>query len=209
MTTPRAPDAHGRPVHMRQRVAAVFTVSLVLLGCAKEGRFLTTTPDPRHAPAFSEFMKTQQVHVDLSTPPTRERVGMGPVVNAVIIERTATEMLDVNFTLPGGKRLHVPAFGVVFSTDYADPDTAPPRQIIINRRVSDPDAARDALAADAAALGLPAADVDRWYTRAKVPTDGPDNDRLSNPMKIGYLTVVIATSHNSERQVLLTYSLEW
>lgn len=166
--------------------------------------------DDRHSPAFAHFMSTQTVHVDLTSPPDRAKVGMGPRGGAVIVERTSEDrMLDVAFTLPAGKRLRVPAFGVTFHTDAADPDTAPPRNIVVNRRVPDADAARSALLADADALGFDRAEVERWYAdHGKRPLRPLDTGRVSIT-QVSYLQIAITTRQSDGGDVQIDYLLSW
>ncbi len=162
----------------------------------------------RYSEAFHRFMQTQQVHVDLTTPPTREEVGLGPESTAVIVGRTGDKMLDVKLALPEGKQLHVPAFGVVFSADLDGRRDLPPREIVVNRRFSDLAAAHEALVQDGRAIGIDDDETERWYADM---TAGSLPEAMSRnfEVELGYMRANVEVIIRAGQDDLINYTFLW
>lgn len=172
-----------------------------------------TTDDPGTGPAAAvreRFDQTQEVHLDLREPVSREEVGMGPGESDNIVERAGGgRFLDVEFTLPGDVLLDVPAIGVVFADAVGSLDNSPVERIIINRVEPDPAAARAALEAAVPVLGLDAQAVDKFFTRLR-PDDAFGDQRVFTGPAIGYLSPTVEVIYSGRQaRLIINYTLSW
>lgn len=178
---------------------------------AAEAPSSSTPPgDGSAAAARERFRQTQEVHLDLREPVTREEVGVAAGEPDFILERGGGDrFLDVELTLPGGQVLDVPAIGVVFANDVGDPRDAPVQNIIVNSVAEDVPSARAAISAAAPVLGLDAAAVDRFFERLR-ESKTEDSGRVFDGKPVGYLRPTVEVFYRgSERRVAINYSLAW
>ena len=151
------------------------------------------------------FDETQQVHVDLTEPPTREEVGIEPGRSTCIVERSGGDrFLDVELTLPGGGVLDVPAIGVVFT---GEGDDALPTQIIVNAVAADVAAAQRAVNRVVALLGLDQAEVDDFFSIDPSRT----TNRVFTGKPVGYVRLpeVEVFLRGPDRRVAVNDTLSW
>ncbi len=162
------------------------------------------------ATARERFEQTQEVHLDLREPVTREEVGVAPGEPGLILERAGGDrFLDVELTLPGGQVLDVPAIGVVFANDAGDPREAPVQNIIVNSVTEDVPSARAAVTAAVPVLGLDARAVDSFFDRLR-EGKGEDSGRVFLGPPLGYLRPSVEIFYRgSERRVAINYELSW
>ena len=151
------------------------------------------------------FDDTQQVHVDLTEPPSREDVGIEPGRSTYIVERSSGDrFLDVELTLPGGVVLDVPAIGVVFT---GEGDDALPTQIILHAAEPDAAASRRAVDRVVSVLGLEQAEVDDFFSRDPSRT----TTRVFTGKPVGYVRLpeVEVFLRGPEESVAVNYTLGW
>lgn len=159
------------------------------------------------------FMETQQVHLNLRDPLSREDAGIPKKLNTLIIERTSSDhMLDVEFLLPEGKKLTVPAIGVVFSAAPGAPDGAQPEKIVINRVEPNLAQAEQALLAAAEKFNFDP-DLVRQFIRSAREAKGQSAVYTTQSFparRVGYLLLEINARATPESdQVQINYKFYW
>lgn len=157
------------------------------------------------------FEKTNRVHLDLRDPLTRKDQIIATGRNSVIVERqSGDEMLDVEFLLPEGKVLDVPAYGVVFSAAPGAPAGAPPETIVVNRVEPNLDQAAQALRRAADKFDFDTERIEQFVRTAR-PAARPAS-KYSNMVfpsrQIGYLRLQIEVRENPD-DVQINYTLYW
>lgn len=160
------------------------------------------------------FTQTQQVHLDLTDPLTRQEAGIPEKRNSVIIERSGGDhMLDVELRLPEGKVLDVPAIGVVFSAPPAAPEGTQPQTIVVNRVASTAEEVRQALLAAAEKFGFDKDAMLEFAHDVAIARRGDGYrfmNRAFNPaQKIGYLWLSISARYDGEDRIQINYDLTW
>lgn len=189
-------------------VAALAVVATVTGGCTVE-RVSSETWSER----AERFEETQQVHLDLRDPLTREEAGIPERLNTLIVERAGgDQMLDVEFLLPKGKRLDVPAIGVVFSAAPGAPDGGQPEEIVVNRVEPTLAQAEPALRAAAEEFGFDPALVGQFVRSARDARGEPAGyTTRSFPLRrLDYLLVEMnARAYPDRDQVQINYMFYW
>lgn len=143
------------------------------------------------------------VRLDLAAPPSRAAAGIDDGRDSLILERVG-EALDVTITLPEGEVLRVPAVAVNI---FTRPGGGPVELVVVNRRLEDAAAVRDALLTDAGSLRLAPADVEAWFARA----GGAASSRVLTGSPLGYLVpeVSVRQDPGEGADYLVNYSFSW
>ena len=159
--------------------------------------------------ARERFEKTQQVHLDLREPVTRDEAGVAPGERAYIVERAGGDrFLDVELTVPGGQVLDVAAIGVVFAGPGQPPGTGLDK-IVVNGVAEDLPAAQDAVEVVVSVLGLDADEVRRFFERVRPGKDSRDQTVLIGAPR-GYLRPVVEVFYRgSEDRLTINITLSW
>ena len=193
---------HRPAVVLAGALAAALLVLITLGGCTVS---VGDGHDDGVQGVRDRFDDTQQVHVDLSEPPSREELGIEPGRSTYVVERSGGDrFLDVELTLPGGGVLDVPAIGVVFT---GESDDALPTQIIVNAVEPDAAAAQRAVNRVVVLLGLDQAEVDDFFGRDPSRT----TTRVFTGKPVGYVRLpeVEVFLRGPDRRVAVNYTLSW
>lgn len=155
------------------------------------------------------FQESQSVVLDLREPPTREEAGIAEGRNSLVVDRRpGGDPLRTSFTLPDGKVLEVPAVGVILAAAPAAGPGAPVETLTVNRAAEDLAAAHEAVRADAATLGIDAAEVDAFFGAVR---PGTRVQKVFTGQRIGYLRAEVEVSHDPANGPFaeLGYKLNW
>lgn len=117
-------------------------------------------PTPSEPDLRGPLVAQDVLRLDLREAPTREEAGFAEGRNSVVFERVG-DALDVELELPDGV-LRVDAFGVALSGPLGEQVGKQVELVVVNRRLPDVAAVRDALVEEAPLLGLDPADVEQW-----------------------------------------------
>lgn len=161
------------------------------------------------------FQRTNQVHLDLREPLTRQRAGIAEGRNSVIVEPGPDQILDVRFLLPEGKTLDVPAIGVVFSSppgQITAPPEVQPEKIVVNRVEPNLAQTESALRRAAEKFGFDPEPMQRFIRAARQaqgPGGLPQVTRAFHAQQIGYLWLSMNARFESDDSIQINYKLYW
>jgi hypothetical protein len=183
-----------------ERVAGGLAATLVLVGCGVNSA--DDDPTPGSDPG--------EVTYDLTTPPTRDQVGMAPGEKVVIDETESGRPVTV--ALPEERRLATEVHLVTFDSYAAgvDADTADPTGMDMHTPRMGISAATDLLRDSLRQLGGSERIADTWR-QAAASAAGTETVRSENvPYEVGYLTARVQARYSPiDEQASVAYVFFW
>jgi len=162
-----------------------------------------------------EIERTNRASFDLTTPLTREAVGLPEGRSGMVIGHTGGRPpIDTTLTLPDGGRLTVVATGIAVQIPAVEPETRLPANLILNEEAESLEAAHQRLLDVADDLGLDRRRIEDWYGRATEIRGSQELDAVAASFvrgaERGYLRVGVEARYNAPSgPPLLNWQLDW
>lgn len=192
-------------------MAVAGSVSLSLGGC------LLSTVEKEHPSPIAEEVFSGRAHFDLTSPPSREKVGLPDGRSDITYSRP--EPFFVRASLPERHELAFEARMVGFdSLNSPHPETGPPTTLDIHYYLETLEAGRDHLLAAVDQFGLEEQAVTEWYQEASNPDSAPGPSTIRSrwiSTTVGYLLLQVRGNYRpafdaaGSKQIVVHYSLFW
>ena len=167
---------------------------------------------------LEQVMRSGQGRFDLTSPPSRDEVGLAAGSSHVAYEQPDQRPFEIRVALPDGAGLAFDARLVWFdSLGSPDPATGPPTTLDIHHYTTLA-GARDHLLAAAEQFGFAPEAVDRWYAEASGPLPVAAPSTVRTPWltaTVGYLELQVRGGYSppvdtpESDQTVVHYALRW